>query len=302
MRCTINNGDMKKGSVLFLIGLGVSGIFNGCFPGSVSGNNPGNADAIPYCKTWECDSTVVRALLDSNGQPDEPIDRGDGDRMTWLSLQGIHKVIPEIARLDGLEYLVLEGDFPETPVSMGQLRSLDYLEIGSDKLSDIGDWLGNLRYLETLIIHSRSLAKLPGSASKLKRLRRLDLSNNLLDSLPEGIGNFVALEELILNNNRFQTLPSGIGNCTRLTDLQLNDNELKSLPATIGKLTELFFLFLRENQISGFPEEISNLKKIENLDIYGLPFCAPSPNVRNWLDTIDPDWERQVSDSACPGF
>lgn len=299
MHRSTNTGAITKGSILFLAGLGVSAVFIGCLPGTSSGNDPQKTAAIPYCKTWECDSIVVRAFLDSNGQPDTRIDRGDGDRISWLSLSGIHMVPPEIARLDGLEYLALDGDFPEVPISMGQLRSLDYLELESDNLADIGDWLGNLVFLETLIIRSSSLTELPHSASKLKHLRRLDLSNNLLDSLPEGIGNFVSLNELVLNNNRFQSLPSAIGNCARLTTLRLNDNRLESLPATIGKLTQLMYLSLRENPIREFPEEITNLMKMENLDMYGLLICAPSPKVRAWLDIANPDWERQIPESAC---
>lgn len=297
----MNTGEIRKAPVFFLLWSGVAGMLTGCLPGTGSENDP-YKPGIPYCKTWQCDSMVVRALLDSNGQPDEPVSRGDGDRITWLSFSGIRKVPPEIGRLDDLEYLRLTGDFTELPVSMGQLRSLDYLEIGSDELTDIGDWLDHLGFLETLIIRSRALTKLPHSAAKLKYLRRLDLSDNLLDSLPEGIGYFVALEELVLDNNRFRKLPDAIGNCTRLTDLGLMDNELTSLPAAIGKLTELRYLRLRENPISEFPEEITNLKKIENLDMYGLRVCAPSPNVRKWLDIVNEGWEGQIPDSACAGI
>jgi Leucine-rich repeat (LRR) protein len=296
----MNKGKTMKASLLFLPSLIASGIINGCLPGGDSDNSL--KPAIPYCKTWECDSMVVRALLDSNGQSDGRIDKGDGDRITWLSLARIHKVPPEIGRLDDLEYLALAGDFSEVPVSMGQLRSLGYLELESDGLADIGDWLGNLPFLETLIIRSSSLTKLPNSAAKLKYLSRLDLADNQLDSLPQGIAGFVALEELILNNNRFQTLPSVIGNCTRLTRLELNDNRLKSLPATIGKLTELMFLLLRENPIKEFPEEITNLKKIENMDMYGLRICEPSPTVWNWLDSVNEGWERQIAAFDCAGF
>jgi hypothetical protein len=297
----MNNGKIMNAPALYLLGLGVAAIFNGCLPGTASENDSAKP-AIPYCKTWECDSMVVRAILVGNGQPNGRIDRGDGDRITWLSFAGIDNVPPEIGRLDGLEYLVLGGDFLELPGSMEQLRSLNYLELRSDSLNDIGEWLGNLYFLETLIISSSSLNVLPKSATKLRFLRWMRLSDNSFESLPEGIGNFVALEDLELDNNRLRILPDEIGNCTRLTSLRLSDNQLESLPAAIGKLTELTHLSLRDNLIREFPEEITNLKKIENIDMYGLPFCEPSQNVRNWLDIVNEGWERQIPASACTGI
>jgi Leucine-rich repeat (LRR) protein len=297
----MNDGKIMNAPVLCLLGLGVAGILNGCFPGTAS-ENDSLTPAIPYCKTWECDSMVVRALLDGNGQPDEPIYKGAGARMVWLSLSGIHTVPPEIGRLDELEYLVLSGDFPEVPISMGQLRSLKELELESAELADIGDWLGNLTYLESLTLYSTSLTKLPNSAAKLKDLRRLDLTDNLMDSLPEEIGGFIALRELALGNNRFQNLPSAIGNCPHLVTLSLEDNRLKSLPATIGNFKNLRYLSLSGNPIRELPEEITNLKELETLYLNGVPICAPSPNVRGWLDNVDPGWEDQRPDSACAGI
>jgi Leucine-rich repeat (LRR) protein len=297
----MNNGKIMNAPGLYLLGLGVAAIFNGCLPGTASENDSAKP-AIPYCKTWECDSMVVRALLDGNGQPDEPIYRDAGSRMGWLSLSDIHTVPPEIGRLDELEYLVLRGDFPEVPISMGQLRSLKELELESEELADIGDWLGNLTHLDGLVIHSTSLTKLPNSAAKLKYLRRLDLADNLMDSLPEAIGGFTELRELDLENNRFQNLPSVIGNCPHLVTLSLNDNRLERLPATIGNFKNLRYLSLSGNPISELPEEITNLKELETLYLNGTLICTPSPNVRSWLDNVDPGWEDQIPDSACAGI
>ncbi|MHA1275095.1 MAG: leucine-rich repeat domain-containing protein, partial [Promethearchaeota archaeon] len=104
------------------------------------------------------------------------------------------EVLLEIEKEAEKEFSVVEKTdiFTEMGVS---IRDNNIIEIGLYKcgLSRIPESIGNLKSLETLNLYYNKLKKLPESIGNLKSLRYLYLHYNKLEELPESIGNLTKL-------------------------------------------------------------------------------------------------------------
>ena len=153
------------------------------------------------------------------------------------------------------------------PKSIGNLSSLQVLELGYNKVMTLPKSIGNLKSLKTLGIYYNKLMTLPESIGDLKSLTYFDLRNNQLSTLPESIGNLSSLQTLHLVNNQLSTLPESIGNLTSLKKLDLSYNQLTTLPESIGNLSLLEELNLHKLKLTNLPESIGNLKSLKTLDL-----------------------------------
>ncbi len=151
------------------------------------------------------------------------------------------------------------------PESIGNLKSLIYLSLGSNKLTTLPESIGNLTSLQRLLLRSNQLSTLPESISNLTSLKKLFLDSNQLTTLPESISNLTSLQTLYLSYNKFTTLPESIGQLSSLQTLWVDSNQLTTLPESIGNLSSLKKLSLYKNQLSTLPESISNLKSLQIL-------------------------------------
>ncbi|MFX1480472.1 MAG: tetratricopeptide repeat protein [Promethearchaeota archaeon] len=151
------------------------------------------------------------------------------------------------------------------PESIGNLTSLQRVDLSSNKLVTLPESFGNHSSLKVLVLSSNHLKVLPKSIGNLKSLEKLELSSNQLEILPESIGNLSTLKELLLFSNRLKTLPKSIGNLYSLKFLFLNYNQLTQLPESMGNLKSLEELRLGSNKISTLPESLGNLESLEEL-------------------------------------
>ncbi|KAE9460521.1 hypothetical protein C3L33_07544, partial [Rhododendron williamsianum] len=140
-------------------------------------------------------------------------------------------------------------------------------------LSCLPNEVGNLISLETLDLGRNNLRTLPDSICNLTRLKKLYLSHCEVSHLPRGIGRLVTLEALILEGNSLVNLPDSICNLTRLKNLNLSLCDVSHLPSEIGQLISLQKLNLRGNNLLTLPDSICNLACLE---VLSLPHCNVS--------------------------
>ncbi|XP_058184927.1 disease resistance protein RPV1-like isoform X2 [Rhododendron vialii] len=146
---------------------------------------------------------------------------------------------------------------------------LKELNLDGCHLSYLPDEIGNLISLEILNLARNRLCTLPDTIGKLSCLKTLALAENNLSTLPDGICNLTCLKRLHLEENNVSNLPSGIGRLTSLESLFLSRNSLCTLPDTIGKLSCLKDLFVGNNKLSHLPSEIGDLNSLEELVLEG---------------------------------
>ncbi len=192
------------------------------------------------------------------------------DNIIELSLydQRLSYLPESIGNLSSLEYLDLsKNQLLSLPESIGNLFSLQELYLGQNKLKTLPESISNLRSLQTLSLWRNQLSSLPESIGNLKLLKDLRLRINLLTTLPESIGDLKSLEILRLQQNNLTTFPESIGNLSSLKELTVYENQLTTLPESISNLISLQTLNLRGNQLSTFPESITKLTSLQTLDL-----------------------------------
>jgi hypothetical protein len=96
--------------------------------------------------------------------------------------------------------------------------------IKNNKLTTLPESIGNLQSLQKLDVSKNELSALPKSIGTLKSLERLDLQYNKITSIPETISNLHSLKELLLSNNMLTSLPESIINLSSLENLSFFSN------------------------------------------------------------------------------
>jgi hypothetical protein len=84
--------------------------------------------------------------------------------------------------------------------------------------------IGELRSLRWLNVQYNRLTALPPQVGKLTRLERLHCGNNALATLPLELGALVELEELQCGNNRMRSLVSPVLQLPKLRELHVENN------------------------------------------------------------------------------
>ncbi|MFX1311763.1 MAG: leucine-rich repeat domain-containing protein [Promethearchaeota archaeon] len=155
------------------------------------------------------------------------------------------------------------------PEKIGQLTSLEILDLFHTSISSLPETIGQLTSLQVLCLSRNQLASLPETIGQLTSLEKLELEDNQFESLPETIGQLTSLQELWLGGNQFESLPETLHLLTSLQVLCLSRNQLTSFPETIGQLTSLKKLELEDNQFKSLPETIGQLTSLQELWLGG---------------------------------
>jgi hypothetical protein len=147
-------------------------------------------------------------------------------------------------------------------------RSLRFMDLSNNALSDVQGTLSNLSNLEYLDL-SKNLFKdtIPHQIGGLASLRVLDFSGNRFTLCPAEIFNLPVLRSLRLADNLLTEISPALGNLRELRQLDLSRNRLRNLPTSAGNLREAETLLLGSNEITSLPSEISLLTKMRVLEI-----------------------------------
>ena len=206
--------------------------------------------------------------------------------------RGIEKIPESIGIMTGLKWLKVSEDAPLTsspmtiPDSIGDLSSLQVLDLSTTQVSSLPNTIGNLSSLQRLDLSATQINSLPESIGCLSNLQSLDLSTTQISSLPESIENLSSLQKLDLSSTQISSLPKSIWNLSGLHNLFLFDTLISSIPDSIANLSSLQDLRLGATQISSLPESIGNLSNLQNLNlsdsqIKSLPESIGNRNLSN---------------------
>jgi Leucine-rich repeat (LRR) protein len=170
------------------------------------------------------------------------------------------------------------------------------LDLRSNLLEFLPDWIGDFSKLEILYLQDNQLASWPASGRHLANLRRLELANNRIGKLP-GASLPPQLKQLGLAGNRLRTLRWGnaLPDLQRLylqqnrlirwpdwampsalTYVNLSGNALRSIPERMD-MPSLEYLDLSNNRL----EEVNSLDKLPKLQDLNLS--------RNRLSNLAPE-------------
>lgn len=123
-------------------------------------------------------------------------------RKLVLHRKGIRTLPPEIALLENLEELFLDGNhLTALPKEIGSLKKLKKLSLRHNKLNTLPPEIGQLHNLEEIYLEHNELKHLPPEIGELENLRFLYIGKNYLSKLPSQIGNLSRLVELDINNS-----------------------------------------------------------------------------------------------------
>jgi len=113
------------------------------------------------------------------------------------------------------------------PEALGDIESLEVLDLSFNQFTKIPDWIFNLKNLKKLNLSRNTISELSINSNPDSNLTELDLSHNSLTKVPTGIENLSKLESLDLQSNQIKILNT--------EELQKISN-LKSLSIAINKL------------------------------------------------------------------
>ncbi|MFE7046453.1 leucine-rich repeat domain-containing protein [Streptomyces atratus] len=152
---------------------------------------------------------------------------------------------------------------PKQVFNLSNLRRL-----ALDGLS-VSDRIGELTSLEELDLSETRLEELPATIGRLTQLRILRLYSPRLRSLPKQLGDLVNLQTLQLPYLS-TPLPDSVERLRLLTDLDLsylNYDRPAELPPVVNRLSALRRLSLANARLTGIPDDILALTSLEELDL-----------------------------------
>ncbi len=159
------------------------------------------------------------------------------------------------------------------PESFGNLKSLTYLNLNSNKLKTLPESFWYLNLLEFLFLQNNQLTTLPESFGHLINLYELEINNNKLSSLPESFGRLRSLRTLQINNNKLTTLPDSFRHLEQLRELRISSNKLNGLPESLRDLPSAiiphYFLEIKNNPLNSYDKKILKQYKKMGMKVKG---------------------------------
>lgn len=159
-----------------------------------------------------------------------------------ISHSNIKSIPKNIFKLKFLETLGLDHNRLTTiNDEIKLLSNLKYFGVkGNKSLKKLTKQIGELRSLEILNISGCSIDSIPNSIGQCIALKTLSANSGKLEYVPNSIENCQKLINLNLGHNQISNLPSGIGSLKNLGMLSISHNPYDSIPVSYKNLKNLF--------------------------------------------------------------
>ncbi len=261
------------------------------------------------CRDYACDSSIVRAILDTNGLNTVNVQEVTGynkTRIDSLNLtgRGIEVLPSAVGNLSSLKHLFLGcirfsgldrepicNSLHSLPEEIGKLTELVSLHLDGNQLVKLPLSIGGLIKLDNLIIEHNKLSSLPATIGELTELQTLELGYNPLVTLPDEIGALRKLRYFNLYATDIQNLPNTIGNWSNLQIIIIANTDLTTLPNEFCNLAALKQAEIYRNKLKSLPDSIVKLKNLEYLFVEHNRLCLVPNDIKAWLDKYDAGWE-----------
>jgi hypothetical protein len=162
---------------------------------------------------------------------------------------------------------------------------VEFLDLSSNQLCDIPDWIGELANLKVLFLSNNRFTEVPRALRHCRALRMLGMRANQIeylasDALP------ASLVWLTLTDNYIQILPDNLGRFGGLQKLLLAGNQLSHLPESLRGSITLELLRISANTFEVLPDWLFELPALAWLAIAGNPCSAVPRQVIHSAQTI----------------
>lgn len=181
------------------------------------------------------------------------------------------EVFDVVSRIHGLRELRLsENDLQgDLPGSLCNLLELEYLDVQSNKITNLPAELKHLSHLRSINITDNQMRSIPMELFTSSSLIELQVSKNRLEGTLFSIGTVPHLQELNVANNAILSLCEGDSiDMPAMKHLVLSTNRLTSLP-TVSDWTNLTTLLVGENKLSALPEGFASLEQLRTAEFTG---------------------------------
>jgi hypothetical protein len=239
------------------------------------------------------DSSIVRAILDSNGLQSISMNNSIVTTDTSWPYRVIELSINDL-RHD-------QNRFQTLTSRIGELSELRKLTVSKTFIAIVPKEIGNLIHLKELSFKENYINSIAPQIGKLDSLEVLNLSlNKGLKFLPQEIGNLSFLQSLNVNTTILEELPSTVGNLHALKTIDISYCQLKTLPAELANCVNLQHVNAEYNVIDSIPLSITSLGASfihQFIDFNDNSICRDVQDqipeaVFDWLDqySTDPLW------------
>ncbi|CAI9282564.1 unnamed protein product [Lactuca saligna] len=186
------------------------------------------------------------------------------------------------------ELILLSPTIKHLPDSIWMLKHLKSLELNLCVwLEKLPEDLGQLESLEKLNLSYTKIKHLPDSIYMLKHLKSLELRFCcFFENLPEDLGRLECLEDLTLSSTMISHLPDSICMLKHLKSLELiSCSLLEKLPEDLGRLECLEKLSLEKCE---FLQDIPNsIVKMKSLKCFHIPYCIRVEKLPEELGSLE---------------
>ena len=201
------------------------------------------------------------------------------------------EIIAKLPTLKSLDISYNRGEPISIPESMGELKSLNYLDISGCNIVEIPASIGELKNLEYLNLTNSKIDSVDPAIGKLTKLVALNFASNWdLNAIPETIGNLENLETLNLNGcKNLSTIPETIGDLQKLEVLNLYDcKNIIEISDNLSKLKQLKTIELSYTQIEKI-DFVYEMTQLENLKLFSTKVNELDPKIKQLsnLEVLD---------------
>ena len=196
------------------------------------------------------------------------------------------EIIAKLPTLKSLDISYNRGEPISIPESMGELKSLDYLDISGCNIVEIPASIGELKNLEYLNLTNSKIESVDPAIGKLTKLVALNFASNWdLNAIPETIGNLENLETLNLNGcKNLSTIPETIGDLQKLEVLNLYDcKNITEISDNLSKLKQLKTIELSYTQIEKI-DFVYEMTQLENLKLFDTKVVELNSKIKQKLE------------------
>lgn len=174
---------------------------------------------------------------------------------------------------NGIELDLSNLSLTEIPANIFELKNLELINLGGNKLTNLPDEIKKLTKLKTLFFANNLFESIPLVVGELKHLFMLSFKGNKLSAIdPRSLS--PSIQWLILTDNEIKTLPTSIGQLTKLRKLMLSGNLLTALPDEMKNCRDLELIRLSSNRFESVPAWLYELPKLAWLAMSGNPMTT----------------------------